>query len=62
MPKADISDLATLAATGGPRPDAFDGRLAYVNSKLCVARARELGEASVRMSRLSADESPRVRP
>ena len=25
----------TLAATGGPRPDEFDGRLAYVNSKLC---------------------------
>jgi NAD(P)-dependent dehydrogenase (short-subunit alcohol dehydrogenase family) len=35
MPKADVADLDTLAATGGPRPDAFDGRLAYVNSKLC---------------------------
>jgi NAD(P)-dependent dehydrogenase (short-subunit alcohol dehydrogenase family) len=35
MPKADIADLATLAATGGPRAGAFDGRLAYVNSKLC---------------------------
>ena len=35
MPKADVGDLATLAATGGPRPDGFDGRLAYVNSKLC---------------------------
>jgi light-dependent protochlorophyllide reductase len=35
MPKADVADLATLAATGGPRPGAFDGRLAYVNSKLC---------------------------
>jgi len=35
MPKADIRDLGTLAATGGPRKDAFDGRLAYVNSKLC---------------------------
>ncbi len=35
MPKADIADLETLAATGGPRKDTFDGRLAYVNSKLC---------------------------
>ncbi len=35
MPKANITDLETLAATGGPRKDAFDGRLAYVNSKLC---------------------------
>jgi light-dependent protochlorophyllide reductase len=35
MPKADVGDLETLAATGGPRRDAFDGRLAYVNSKLC---------------------------
>lgn len=35
MPKAAVSDLATLAATGGPRPGEFNGRLAYVNSKLC---------------------------
>jgi NAD(P)-dependent dehydrogenase (short-subunit alcohol dehydrogenase family) len=35
MPKADVRDLETLAATGGPRQDAFNGRLAYVNSKLC---------------------------
>ena len=35
MPKAAVADLATLAATGGPRAGAFDGRLAYVNSKLC---------------------------
>ena len=35
MPKANVGDLQTLAATGGPRPDGFDGRLAYVNSKLC---------------------------
>jgi NAD(P)-dependent dehydrogenase (short-subunit alcohol dehydrogenase family) len=35
MPKADVAELDTLAATGGPRRDAFDGRLAYVNSKLC---------------------------
>jgi NAD(P)-dependent dehydrogenase (short-subunit alcohol dehydrogenase family) len=35
MPKAAVADLATLAATGGPRPGEFDGRLAYVNSKLC---------------------------
>ena len=35
MPKADVADLETLAATGGPSRDRFDGRLAYVNSKLC---------------------------
>ncbi len=35
MPKASITDLETLAATGGPRAGEFDGRLAYVNSKLC---------------------------
>ncbi len=35
MPKAAVGDLATLAATGGPTPERFDGRLAYVNSKLC---------------------------
>ena len=35
MPKAAVGDLAVLAATGGPDPNAFDGRLAYVNSKLC---------------------------
>ena len=35
MPKPHVADLDTLAATGGPTPDAYDGRLAYVNSKLC---------------------------
>jgi NAD(P)-dependent dehydrogenase (short-subunit alcohol dehydrogenase family) len=35
MPKPRITDLETLAATGGPRRGEFDGRLAYVNSKLC---------------------------
>lgn len=35
MPKAAVSDIETLAATGGPRKGEFDGRLAYVNSKLC---------------------------
>jgi NAD(P)-dependent dehydrogenase (short-subunit alcohol dehydrogenase family) len=35
MPKADVRELDTLAATGGPEPGRFDGRLAYVNSKLC---------------------------
>jgi len=35
MPKPQIADLDTLATTGGPRPDAFSGPLAYVNSKLC---------------------------
>ncbi len=35
MPKPSVADIPTLAATGGPRADGFDGRLAYVNSKLC---------------------------
>ena len=35
MPKAAVGDIDTLATTGGPRPGAFNGRLAYVNSKLC---------------------------
>ena len=35
MPKAAVTDVETLAATGGPRKGEFDGRLAYVNSKLC---------------------------
>lgn len=35
MPKAAIRDFDTLAATGGPHRGAFNGRLAYVNSKLC---------------------------
>jgi len=35
MPKPTIADLATLAATGGATKDAYNGRLAYVNSKLC---------------------------
>jgi len=35
MPKPAVGDLETLATTGGPRPGQFDGRLAYVNSKLC---------------------------
>jgi NAD(P)-dependent dehydrogenase (short-subunit alcohol dehydrogenase family) len=35
MPKPAVSDMQTLAATGGARAGAFNGRLAYVNSKLC---------------------------
>ena len=35
MPKPRLSDLETLAAIGGDDPKKFDGRLAYVNSKLC---------------------------
>lgn len=35
MPRPSVSDMATLAETGGPRKGEFDGRLAYVNSKLC---------------------------
>lgn len=35
MPKADVRSFEALAATGGPDSGKFDGRLAYVNSKLC---------------------------
>ncbi len=35
MPKPAIGDLDTLARTGGPTLGEFNGRLAYVNSKLC---------------------------
>jgi NAD(P)-dependent dehydrogenase (short-subunit alcohol dehydrogenase family) len=35
MPKPAITDVATLAATGGADREHYDGRLAYVNSKLC---------------------------
>jgi NAD(P)-dependent dehydrogenase (short-subunit alcohol dehydrogenase family) len=35
MPHATVTDMETLAATGGPRAGQFNGRLAYVNSKLC---------------------------
>ena len=35
MPHPAIADLDTLAATGGPKRGSFNGRLAYVNSKLC---------------------------
>lgn len=35
MPAPKISDMAALATTGGPAGARFNGRLAYVNSKLC---------------------------
>jgi light-dependent protochlorophyllide reductase len=35
MPKAAITDMATLAAGGAPAAARFNGQLAYVNSKLC---------------------------
>jgi len=35
MPHPAITDFDTLAATGGPSREKFDGRVAYVNSKLC---------------------------
>jgi NAD(P)-dependent dehydrogenase (short-subunit alcohol dehydrogenase family) len=59
MPKPEITDFDTLAATGGPRADAFNGRLAYVNSKLCnlwftYELARRL-DAAGRASQLSVN-------
>ena len=35
MPKPSVDAFETLAATGGDDPNTFNGRLAYVNSKLC---------------------------
>ncbi len=35
MPKPAVGHFDVLAQSGGPRPDAFDARVAYVNSKLC---------------------------
>ena len=35
MPKPKLGTLEALAATGGDDPMTFNGRLAYVNSKLC---------------------------
>jgi light-dependent protochlorophyllide reductase len=44
MPKPAVGTLRTLAETGGPEQGRFDGRLAYVNSKLCnLWFAYELG-------------------
>lgn len=58
MPKAAITDMETLATTGGPRKGEFDGRLAYVNSKLCnLWFAYELGRR-IEGAGLSNDEHP----
>ncbi len=35
MPRPAVIDMETLTTTGGPRKGEFEGRLAYVNSKLC---------------------------
>jgi NAD(P)-dependent dehydrogenase (short-subunit alcohol dehydrogenase family) len=35
MPHPAITDFDTLAATGGPSREKYNGRVAYVNSKLC---------------------------
>ena len=53
MPKPRIDDIATLAATDGGHQGGFDGRLAYVNSKLCnlwfaYELARRIGRAGLR--------------
>jgi NAD(P)-dependent dehydrogenase (short-subunit alcohol dehydrogenase family) len=48
MPKPNVGHLDVLATTGGATPGAFDGRLAYVNSKLCnVWFTYELGRRLV---------------
>jgi len=52
MPKPAVSDFDTLAATGGAKRGEFNGRLAYVNSKLCnvwfaYELARRVGERPV---------------
>jgi light-dependent protochlorophyllide reductase len=58
MPTAAITDIDTLAATGGPRRDTFNGRLAYVNSKLCnLWFAYEL-DRRIKARGLSRDDRP----
>jgi NAD(P)-dependent dehydrogenase (short-subunit alcohol dehydrogenase family) len=58
MPKAQIEDLETLAKTGGPRAGAFDGRLAYVNSKLCNLWFTYECARRIEAAGLSSDERP----
>jgi light-dependent protochlorophyllide reductase len=58
MPKPNFSDIDTLAATGGAPPGAFNGRLAYVNSKLCnLWFAYEL-QRRIAKGGLSRDDRP----
>ncbi len=58
MPKAAVTDIATLAATGGPRAGEFNGRLAYVNSKLCNLWFTYELVRRIEAARLSTDERP----
>ena len=58
MPKPAVGDFDTLAATGGPRRDAFDGRLAYVNSKLCNLWFTYELARRIAASRLSSETRP----
>lgn len=58
MPKPAVTDIETLAATGGPQAGRFNGQLAYVNSKLSnlwftYELARRLADAD-----LSRDDRP----
>ena len=58
MPKADVGEFEALSKTGGPGTRAFDGRLAYVNSKLCnLWFAYELARR-IEAAGLSSDEHP----
>jgi light-dependent protochlorophyllide reductase len=58
MPKAAVTDIETLAATGGARPGDYNGRLAYVNSKLCnLWFAYEL-QRRLEEQKLSRDDRP----
>ena len=58
MQKPAVTDVRTLAETGGPRAGPFDGRLAYVNSKLCnLWFAYELGRR-IEAANLASAERP----
>jgi light-dependent protochlorophyllide reductase len=58
MPDPAIGDLESLAARGGPGDRPFEGRLAYVNSKLCnLWFAYELARR-IDAKRLSTAERP----
>ena len=56
MPTPDIPDLETLAATGGAAP--YNGRLAYVNSKLCNLWFSYELIRRIEAAGLSSDERP----
>jgi light-dependent protochlorophyllide reductase len=58
MPDPAITDIETLATTGGPGGEKFSGYLAYVNSKLCNMWFTYELARRVEATGLSADARP----